>query len=54
MRGGWDRALILFDLPSKYIGFSVGPRSILFLVWNPKCLVYIVGSTLFWLLGWGM
>ena len=38
IRGDWDRARLLFGLPRKCIGFSVGPLSVLFSVWSPKCI----------------
>jgi len=41
-------ALLLFDLPRKCLGFNVGPPSILDLVWESKCLIFSVGSLMYW------
>ena len=40
---GWDRALLVFGLPRKCLGFSVDPPSVLVCVEPPSVLVLVWG-----------
>ena len=43
----------MFGLPRKCLGFSVGPPSVLVLVWSPKCLGFSVGPPSVLVVVWG-
>ena len=40
-------------MPRKCLVFSVGPPSVLVLVWDPKCLDFSVWVTIILVLVWG-